>query len=72
MECEYLSSCPFYNDKMDIESGLGQMYKRRYCTGDKTGCARYIVLKELGRASVPANLYPNMHDQAEKLIAQQK
>ena len=72
MECEMLNNCPFYNDKMDIESGLGRMYKRRYCKGDKMQCARYMVLNELGREFVPTDLFPNMHDKAEKIIAQNK
>ena len=41
--CEKLEKCPFYQGKMDINSGLGSMYKNKYCEGDKTTCARYIV-----------------------------
>ncbi|HHW28039.1 MAG TPA: hypothetical protein GXX21_00580 [Syntrophomonadaceae bacterium] len=72
MECENLKKCPFYNDKMDIESGLGQLYKRRYCEGDKTQCARYKVFQTLGREFVPVDLYPNMHERAKKIIEQNK
>jgi len=68
MKCEHLKSCPFYNEKMDIESGLGKIYRRSYCEGDKTQCARYMVLTKLGKESVPADLYPNMHDRAKKII----
>ena len=68
MKCELLSGCIFYNDKMDIESGLGKLYKQRYCEGDETSCARYTVANKIGRQNVPANLYPNMHEQAEKII----
>lgn len=68
MECECLSTCPFYNDEMDIDSGIGRMYKNRYCLKDKEKCARYMVLNKLGRGAVPADLYPNMHDRAEKII----
>ena len=46
--CEKLSKCPFYNDKMDINKGLGALYKKNYCEGDKTKCARYIVATNLG------------------------
>ena len=72
MACEMLDACPFYNDKMDVESGLGKLYKRRYCEGDKTQCARYMVLSELGAKAVPLDLYPNMQDRAKKIIAQNK
>jgi hypothetical protein len=68
--CEKLKGCPFYNNKMDIESSLGKMYRRQYCEGDKTQCARYMVLMELGEGLVPADLYPNMHKRAEEIIAQ--
>lgn len=72
MGCEKLERCPFYNDKMDIESGLGKLYKRRYCEGEKTQCARYMVLTKLGEKFVPVDLYPNMHERAEKIIVQNK
>lgn len=72
MKCEYLQGCPFYNDKMDIESGIGKMYKERYCSGNKKECARYIVREKLGAKFVPVNLYPNMHERAEKIIAEGK
>ena len=48
MTCEKLAKCPFYNDKMDINYGIGAMYKRKYCEGDKTICARYRVATQLG------------------------
>lgn len=72
MVCEMLKTCPFYNDKMDVESGLGKLYKRRYCEGDKVQCARYMVLSELGAKYVPLELYPNMQDRAREIIAQNK
>ena len=72
MTCEKLAKCPFYNDKMDINSGLGSMYKRKYCEGDKTICARYIVATQLGAEYVTDKLYPNMDKTAEKLLAEHK
>ena len=72
MACEKLAKCPFYNDKMDINKGVGAMYKSKYCEGDKTQCARYIVATKLGAEYVTNNLYPNMNDKAEKLLAENK
>ena len=69
-ECEKLGKCPFYQGKMDINSGLGKMYKQKYCEGDKTQCARYIVSTQLGSEFVTNNLYPNMNDAANKLLAE--
>ncbi|GAA0737692.1 hypothetical protein [Clostridium oceanicum] len=72
MKCENLDKCPFYNDKMNINSGLGLMYKRKYCEGDKTKCARYIVSSKLGKEFVPSNLYPNMNKKAEEILKDNK
>jgi hypothetical protein len=68
--CECLPGCPFFNDKMPDTSGLGKIYKDKYCLGDSANCARHMVLKALGKPAVPANLYPNMRDIAQGLIAQ--
>lgn len=67
-ECECLPGCGFYHDKMPIESGIGNLYKKNYCLGDNSECARHMVFKKLGREAVPANLYPNQLDKAKKII----
>ncbi len=67
--CEFLPKCPFYNDRMDAHDGLGALYKARYCVGDSSICARYRVSKALGSSAVPVDLFPNMHKQADKIIA---
>ena len=56
--CEKLAKCPFYQGKMTMDSGLGSMYKQKYCEGDKTICARYIVATTLGPNFVPDTLFP--------------
>ena len=68
--CEKLSKCPFYQGKMDMDSGIGSMYKKKYCEGDKTTCARYMVATTVGPDFVTNNLYPNMLEQAKKIIAE--
>ena len=70
--CEKLSKCPFYQGKMSMDSGLGSMYKKKYCEGDKTACARYMVATKLGPTFVTDNLYPNMSDMAKNIIAKNK
>jgi hypothetical protein len=69
MNCAKLSACPFYNDKMPMESGLGAIFKKKYCMGNNETCARYIVLQELGPEHVPDTLYPGMRDVANQIIA---
>jgi len=69
MHCVCLSVCPFFNDKMPIESGLGTIYKKKYCMGSNAACARYTVLQALGPEHVPATLYPGMLDIARQILA---
>ena len=67
-ECKLLETCPFFNDKMPIDSGMGAMYKKKYCENDNTSCARYMVVEALGREKTPVDLFPNMIDRAEETI----
>lgn len=66
--CDFLAGCPFYNDKMKIDSGIGGIYKKKYCEGDKTICARYKVATTVSKEAVPANLFPNMMERALEII----
>lgn len=70
--CEKLEKCPFYQGKMSMDSGLGSMYKKKYCEGDKTACARYMVATTVGPDYVTMNLYPNMVDKAKAIIEEHK
>ena len=67
-DCELVGGCLFFNDKMKDTEGLGSLYKKKYCIGDNSECARYMVAKALGRPAVPTTLYPNMTDKANNLI----
>lgn len=67
-ECECLAGCGFYHDKMPIKSGIGTIYKKNYCLGDNTNCARHMVFKKFGKGTVPTNLYPNQIDRAKLII----
>jgi methyl-accepting chemotaxis protein len=72
MRCENLAGCPFYNNKMSTDSGLGKLYKEKYCESNKNKCARYMVAKTIGKEYVPIDLYPNMHKRAKKIISEHK
>jgi hypothetical protein len=54
---------------MPDSSGLGALYKRRYCLDENSKCARHLVLTRLGAGAVPPDLYPNMSERARQLIA---
>ena len=68
MKCKNLEGCAFYNDKMPMEKGIGAIFKKKYCLGNQQICARYQVSSKLGKGFVPANLYPNMYDAAQRII----
>ncbi len=68
-DCELLKGCLFFNDKMPAETGLGALYKKNFCQGDNSKCARFVVAKALGREKVPTDLYPNMLERANEIIA---
>ncbi len=69
-DCDCLPGCLFFNDKMPLESALAKLYKEKYCTGSFMDCARHKVKEALGKEKVPLNLYPNMFERAEKIIAE--
>ena len=70
--CEKLAKCPFYQGQMKMDSGIGAMYKKKYCEGDKSICARYMIATTVGPEFVNNSIFPNMTDQAKKIIAQHK
>lgn len=44
------------------------VFKERYCRGDWQACARHRVAAKYGRDSVPADLFPNQGDKAERFL----
>lgn len=67
-DCECLPNCPFFFDKMDDMPAMADIYKRRYCQGDNTECARHAVFRTLGRSHVPSDLFPNDMDYANRVL----
>jgi hypothetical protein len=68
-DCSCITKCPFFNDKMVNKQATAGLYKKKFCKGDFSDCARYIVFEKLGRQSVPDDLYPNMKEQALHIVA---
>lgn len=68
MSCEKLEKCPFYQKKIPIDSGLGCVYRKKYCESEYSKCARYTVSKSIGDEHVPFDLYPNMIQGANQII----
>ena len=68
-DCELVVKCPFFNDKMKNMPAIAEQMKTKYCKGDNSYCARFMVFRALGREKVPANLVPNQIDRAEEIIS---
>lgn len=67
-DCEMTPKCLFFNDKMANMPTTANLMKRKYCQGDFSACARYVVCKALGKEKVPADLTPSQMDRAKLLI----
>ena len=68
-DCEQLKNCPFFHNNMKNMPAITEMLKMRFCRGDNSKCARYMVLKKLGKHAVPANLIPNQLEKAKTIIS---
>ena len=68
-DCELLEKCIFFHDKMENMPAMAEMYKTQYCKDNNVDCARFMVFKALGREKVPKDLFPNMKDKAQEIIA---
>jgi hypothetical protein len=67
-DCIVLEKCIFFNDQMPNLPNVTEIFKRTYCRGNQSECARLMVRHALGGPSVPATLYPNQKAEAQKLI----
>ena len=67
-DCELLGTCIFFNDQMAEMPSMSTIIKERYCRGSNVHCARHMMVRVLGRDSVPRDLYPSQTERAEGLI----
>jgi len=68
-DCELLKGCLFFNDQMQGLEATTDMLKTKYCKGENSNCARYMVFKALGRPRVPADLFPIDTERAKQIIS---
>ena len=68
-DCELLEGCVFFNDKMANMPATAELYKDQYCRENNLECARFMVFKALGKEKVPLDLFPNMKEKAQEIIA---
>ncbi len=71
MSCPHCDECTFMSDRLSHMPTVSEMYEHHYCSGDHTGCARFTVADSVGFERVPETLYPNDHEGAQFVIAQQ-
>ncbi len=65
-ECEKLSKCPFFNDRLGSMPAVSGLLKQMYCLGDKTACARYEL--SCAGLQVPLDLFPDDFSRAQRLL----
>jgi hypothetical protein len=68
-DCPNLVKCPFFNDQLANMPTIANLMKENYCRETYDVCARYLVAKTLGSASVPKDLFPAQKERALKIIA---
>jgi hypothetical protein len=68
-ECQYLSACPFFNEKLPNMPSMTAYLKSAYCRREYEECARYMVRQALGKDKVPIDLFPDETNLAVRLIA---
>jgi hypothetical protein len=66
MECEKLSKCPFFNQRMNNMPAVADMMKKKYCLSEKAECARYQV--SAAGLEVPHDLFPHDTERARELL----
>lgn len=67
-ECQLIEKCVFFNDRMSGMPTTAESMKKRYCLGDNSMCARYMVFAALGRENVPPDLFPSNLEKGHQLI----
>lgn len=67
--CERLEQCIFFSRKMKDMPAEADQLKEKYCLHDNSHCARYLILKELGKEKVPYDLFPNQRRRALKILS---
>ena len=68
IECLSLSTCPFFQDKLEKKPASAAVMKLHYCRKDSSNCARWIVASRFGKQAVPADLFPDQIERARAIV----
>jgi hypothetical protein len=66
--CPYFEGSPFCERLRSISESASETYTQKYCKGDFSACARYMVTEALGLNAVPEAMLPNETDRALRVI----
>ncbi len=67
--CKYAATCPVFTAALGPLPHIGLRYRRTYCRGGWSDCARFAVAEAVGRAGVPVGLLPNEQEAARDLVS---
>jgi hypothetical protein len=67
--CPIRGECGYYSGSMDATAQQREAMRSTYCHADYEACARYQVWDAADQA-VPDGLYPDMQEEAAKMISQ--
>lgn len=67
-DCELLSGCIFFNDRMSNMPSTSNVFKMMYCNDNYEACARYTVRSKAGKEAVLEDLFPNQMDRAKEIL----
>ena len=68
--CEFLSDCPFFNDKLQNMPAASDIMKKMYCQWHYVKCARYRIAVAMGRSAIPADMFPGDTRRATEMLIQ--
>ena len=79
--CDLIDKCLFFNDNLKKMPAVALRLKDRFCMGDKSNCARYLIVTTYSLESINADpamkgrfdclmavLYPNELEKAHEFI----
>lgn len=67
--CTYAATCPVFTTGLGPLPHLGIKYRRAYCRGGWSECARHLLADTVGSDSVPATLLPSQRNQIVEVVA---
>lgn len=68
VRCVFFEGCSFLSGSMENQPVAKEIYQESYCMQNFEQCAVHAVAKVLGGNKVPSYLYPDMQQEAQRII----